>query len=216
MAALIPNAPVELSPPHDMKYLSLATLLALPFLLSSCYEIDAIASNQQGYIFKNADQLRDPNQRVSDGFWDRPAGLTGPHVIVVDRRLQNAKYYINGTQVGLSTVSTGAGGNATPAGTYTVLEKDVDHRSSKYGSWVTPSGQVLQESFTIGRDTPIPGGQYLGATMFYGLKLNNTGIWMHEGIVTSAPESHGCIRLPTKMAKVFYDNIPIGSQVIVR
>lgn len=199
-----------------MKLLPLAPLLGLACLLSSCYEIDTIASSTSGYVFKNQDQLRTPNQRVSDGFWDRPAGLEGPHVIVVDRRLQNAKYYINGTQVGLSTVSTGSGANGTPAGTYSVLSKDEDHRSSKYGSWVTPTGEVLQQSFTMGQDTPIPGGQYLGATMFYGLQLNTTGIWMHEGIVTSAPESHGCIRLPTKMAKVFFDNIPVGSQVIVR
>lgn len=200
-----------------MKFLSLITALGMACLLNSCYEMDSVAASTHGYLFKTEGQLRNPNERVSDGFWDRPADSEGEHVIVVDRRLQNAKYYINGTQVGLSTVSTGAGSNSTPAGTYKVLSKDEDHRSSKYGSWVdSQTGEVMQLNFTVGRDKPIAGGQYLGATMFYGLQLNMTGIWMHEGEVTSAPESHGCIRLPSKMAKVFFDNIPLGSKVIVQ
>ncbi len=200
-----------------MKYLALIMTFGMACMLNSCYEIDSLASNASGYMFKTEGQLRSANQRVSDGFWDRPSGLEGAHVIVIDRRLQNAKYYINGTQVGLSTCSTGTDGHGTPAGTYKVLSKDEDHRSSKYGSWVNSrTKEVMQLNYTVGQSTPIAGGEYLGAPMFYGLQLNTTGIWMHEGVVTSAPESHGCIRLPAKMAKVFYENIPIGSQVIVR
>ena len=48
------------------------------------------------------------------------------------------------------------------------------------------------------------------------LKLTNDGIWMHEGLVTAAPESHGCIRLPKRMAKIFFDNTPVGTKVIIR
>lgn len=194
----------------------IALLLGCGFLCS-CHDIpNHYGSPSAAYAFSSAEQFRDPTQRVSDGFWDMPAGLQGSHVIVVNRRLQNAKYYVGNVQVGLSTVSTGTDSNATPAGTYKVLSKDEDHRSSKYGSWVSPTGEVIQLNFTVGQDQPIPGGEYLGAPMFNGLQLNTTGIWMHEGIVTSAPESHGCIRLPAKMAKIFYDNIPLGSQVIVQ
>ena len=52
--------------------------------------------------------------------------------------------------------------------------------------------------------------------MNFGMQITKNGIWMHEGIVTSAPESHGCIRLPRKMAKIFFENTPIGSKVIIK
>ena len=52
--------------------------------------------------------------------------------------------------------------------------------------------------------------------MTNGMQLTTNGIWMHEGIVTSAPESHGCIRLPAEMAKIFFDNTPVGTPVIIK
>ena len=39
---------------------------------------------------------------------------------------------------------------------------------------------------------------------------------MHEGLVTAAPESHGCIRLPREMAKIFFENTVVGTPVIIK
>ena len=61
-----------------------------------------------------------------------------------------------------------------------------------------------------------PGGIYKGAPMTNGMQLTWGGIWMHEGLVTSAPESHGCIRLPKRMAKIFFDNTPVGTPVEIK
>ena len=35
------------------------------------------------------------------------------------------------------------------------------------------------------------------------------------GYIPGYPASHGCIRMPEKMSKVFFENVSIGTQVIV-
>ena len=83
------------------------------------------------------------------------------------------------------------------------------------GSIVDAAGNTLIAEYTVGQ--PIPaGGHYKGAEMNFGMQITSSGIWMHEGIVTSAPESHGCIRLPRKMAEIFFENTPIGTKVIIK
>lgn len=170
-----------------------------------------------GYLFKPNKLVSTANETVAYGHWDAPAGLTGERRIVIDTTMQQAKYYIGGQQVAISAVATGKAGHSTPKGTYTVLAKDIDHKSSTYGSIVDASGRTLIADYTMGSGKPIPpGGKYKGAEMNFGMQLTNTGIWMHEGFITSAPESHGCIRLPRHMAKVFYENTPVGTKVIVQ
>ncbi len=169
-----------------------------------------------GYAFKPESYRVEAVQTVSDGYWDRPEHVKGTHKIIVDISMQNAKYYIGDTQVGYTMVSTGKEGKQTPRATYRVLSKDIDHRSSKYGKVVDADGNDIEPVFVVGEDKMPAGGKFIGSSMAYGLQLNHTGIWMHEGIVTSAPESAGCIRVPTEMAKIFYENAPVGTLVIVR
>ncbi len=192
---------------------------AAALLLPSCQTMqnDFRATAEGGYAFKR-DRIRiDPGEAVSYGWWDVPYGTEGEHLIVIDTGHQNAKYYIGSKQVGYSTISSGKAGHGTPAGTFPVLAKDATHTSSKYGSIVDAAGNTLISDYTMGSGRPIPaGGIYKGAAMTHGMQLTNTGIWMHEGIVTAAPESHGCIRLPKKMAKIFFDNTPIGTPVIIK
>lgn len=168
-----------------------------------------------GYAFARPSNNINVSEAVADGYWDVPAGVTGEHLIVVDTQLQVAKYYIGGRQVGQSAISSGKAGHGTPSGTFPVLDKDADHKSSTYGSVVDSAGNTLVSEYTAGQPMPA-GGIYKGAPMINALKLTNTGIWMHEGFVTSAPESHGCIRLPKKMAKIFFDNTPVGTPVIIK
>ncbi len=188
-------------------------------LLSSCQTMqnDFRATAEGGYAFRPERIRIDPGKAVAYGTWDVPYGLTGEHLIEIDTTHQVARYYIGGQQVGYSTISSGKAGHGTPAGTFTVLSKDADHRSSKYGSIVDAAGNTLIGDYTMGSGKPIPeGGRYQGAAMTHGMQLTESGIWMHEGIVTSAPESHGCIRLPKEMAKIFFDNTPVGTPVIIK
>lgn len=168
-----------------------------------------------GYAFARPKIKLSPTEAVSTGHWDKPAGLEGEHLIVIDTNLQIAKYYIANRQVGWSAISSGKAGHGTPSGTFPVLEKDIDHTSSTYGSIIDANGNTLIADYKSG--DPIPaGGSYKGAPMNFGMRLTNDGIWMHEGIVTSAPESHGCIRLPREMARLFYENTPVGTNVIIK
>ena len=195
-----------------MKYLPFA-LLAAAAALCSCTSDNGLAG-LDGYAFKRNTHYT-PNDAVNAGSWDAPAGITGQHVIVVDTNLQKANYYIGGHLVGTSTISSGKAGHGTPRGTFRVLAKDADHKSSTYGSIVDSAGNTLVAEYTQGQ--PIPaGGRYKGAPMTNALQLTTGGVWMHEGVVTSAPESHGCIRLPKKMAKIFYDNTSVGDTVIIK
>lgn len=167
------------------------------------------------YLFRPASIATPAREMVSDGYWDKPKDLEGHHTIIVDTQLQHAKYYINGRQVGYSAISSGKAGHDTPKGEFSIIDKDIDHRSSTYGSIVDSRGNVLVSDYTVGN--PIPrGGIYKGAEMNFGMQITRSGIWMHEGAVTQATESHGCIRLPRRMAKIFYENTPVGSTVIIK
>lgn len=168
-----------------------------------------------GYAFARSSNKLTPTEAVNMGYWDVPEGVTGPHCIVIDTELQVAKYYIGDTQVGFTSISSGKAGHGTPKGTFPVLAKDADHKSSSYGSVVDAAGNTLIADYTAGQPMPA-GGRYKGADMNNALQLTKTGIWMHEGIVTAAPESHGCIRLPKKMAKIFFDHTPVGTPVIIK
>lgn len=191
------------------------TVILLTMLAVSCTGQKEAAAMAGGYIFRPHTIKKDPNAVVSYGHWDVPAGLTGEHVIIVDTRLQQAKYYIAGQQVGYSTISSGKAGHGTPSGEFKVLSKDANHKSSTYGSIVDSHGNTLVGDYTKGQPVP-SGGIYKGAEMNNALQLTTSGIWMHEGLVTAAPESHGCIRLPKDMAKIFFDNTPVGTRVIIR
>lgn len=191
-----------------------AAAVATTGLLCSC-STNSVNNLANTYAFARPKIKLTPTEAVSSGHWDKPAGLEGEHLIIIDTNLQQAKYYIAGRQVGWSAISSGKAGHGTPSGTFPILEKDIDHTSSTYGSAVDADGNTLIADFKAGDPMP-PGGIYKGAAMNFGMKLTNTGIWMHEGIVTAAPESHGCIRLPRKMAEIFYENTPVGTPVIIK
>jgi lipoprotein-anchoring transpeptidase ErfK/SrfK len=39
---------------------------------------------------------------------------------------------------------------------------------------------------------------------------------MHTGFLPGIPDSHGCIRLPDRMAKTFFEVTPMGTPVTVQ
>ena len=195
-----------------MKYLLPCFTAAI--VLASCDQVNN-SPFAGGYLFKPNSITVSARTQVTDGYWDNPGHLEGAHLIVVDTELQQAKYYIGGRQVGLSAISSGKAGHGTPKGEFSILAKDKDHKSSTYGSVVDSSGRVLLSDYTKGQPMP-KGGIYKGAEMNFGMQITNNGIWMHEGIVTAAQESLGCIRLPRKMAKILFENTPVGSTVIIK
>jgi len=39
---------------------------------------------------------------------------------------------------------------------------------------------------------------------------------MHQGFLPGVPDSHGCIRMPEKMVKIYYANISTGTPVRIQ
>lgn len=148
---------------------------------------------------------------AAQGWWigDRVAG--SPR-ITIDLSRQVVRFYKGGKLVGAAPISSGREGNGTVRGNYRIIEKDADHRSSIYGSFVDGHGRIVEGDVDVRRDSPPPGTHYLGASMRSFMRITG-GIGMHEGYLPGFAASHGCIRLPSKMAAIFYRATPLGTPV---
>jgi hypothetical protein len=76
-------------------------------------------------------------------YWDGE-GAKGAPKIVVHLTGQRAFFYKGKTLVGESSISTGRKGFETPPGKYRVIQKDENHASNLYGSYVDKDGSVVQ------------------------------------------------------------------------
>ncbi len=110
-------------------------------------------------------------------------------------------------------VSTGKRAGMTPTGSFNVIEKDPDHRSSVYGVFADRQGRVVRDGVSMKIDSAPSGTHYIGAPMKWFMRLTDQGVGMHIGILPGYPASHGCIRLPAEIAKGIYDKVKIGTPV---
>jgi lipoprotein-anchoring transpeptidase ErfK/SrfK len=147
--------------------------------------------------------------------WEWEGGGSGAKKIVIDLGEQKAMFYKGGQEIGWADISSGRAGMGTPAGTYRVLEKDIDHRSSLYGDFVDSNGDVVRRDVNMRIHSPGPGQRYRGASMRYFLRFHG-GYGMHAGYLPGYPASHGCVRLPHAAAVRFYEEADYGTPVIVR
>ncbi len=122
-----------------------------------------------------------------DYVWQPEISPAGPVVIIVSLPAQRMYVYRNGVRIGVSTVSSGKKGHATPTGIFTILQKKVRHESNIYK----------------------------GAQMPHMQRLTWTGIAMHAGHLPGYPASHGCVRLPTDFAEKLYSVTGNGTSVII-
>lgn len=133
-------------------------------------------------LARAADQLK-PGQWV----WAANVAPAGPILVYVDLSRQLATVYRNGVRIGVSTVSSGKEGYATPTGVFTILQKDATHHSNKYNN----------------------------AAMPYQERLTWDGIALHAGGLPGYPESHGCVHLPLEFAKELFAITNLGVTVVV-
>jgi hypothetical protein len=155
-----------------------------------------------------------PGTATSEGYW-RGDDARGSAKIVVHVAEQRAYFYKGRKLVGESTVSTGKRGFDTPPGHYRVIQKDKDHVSSEFGDYVNGSGEVVKSNIDIRKDSQPAGTHFDGARMPYFMRFNG-GYGMHAGYVPRFRASHGCIRLPARMARHFFENTPEDTPVIVK
>jgi cell division septum initiation protein DivIVA len=84
-------------------------------------------------------------------------------------------------------VSSGSRGHETPQGVFTIIEKNVDHRSNLYND----------------------------ASMPFMQRLTWSGVALHAGPLPGYPASHGCIRLPYGFAQSLFKMTKLNMRVIV-
>ncbi len=158
-------------------------LIELGFL--TCVAASAAAlsvTHQKLSVIARADRLS-PGQFV----WEPEAASTGPLFLVIDLTRQRVLLYRGGVLIAASTISTGSEGRETPTGAFTILQKEVVHRSRTYD------------------DAPMP----------YMQRLTAKGVAMHAGNLPGYAASHGCIRLPKAFAKLLYGVTELGTPVMV-
>ena len=188
-------------------------MLGAFLLCTSCAELQTQIETQRRFLsdaLKTA--LAAPHPRPA--YW-RGADFRGSPKIVVHLREQRAYFYKGKHLVGESNISTGRRGYETPPGRYRVIQKDAAHVSSEYGDYITPDGFVVQRNISLRRDPQPPGTVFDGAKMPYFLRFTR-GYGMHAGFVPRYRASHGCIRIPTEMARHFFQAADEDTPVIVK
>jgi lipoprotein-anchoring transpeptidase ErfK/SrfK len=134
--------------------------------------------------------------------------------IVVSLKSQQARLYHHGKLVAVSPISSGREGKATPVGKFSVIEKNADHRSTLYGNYVR-DGKVVKENVDIRKGGRPAGSKFEGVPMPYFMRF--TGAYgLHAGNIPGYPASSGCVRLPKRQAKRFYDAVKLGTLVVVQ
>jgi hypothetical protein len=183
------------------------------FFLSGCEE-DVRFSGQTQYlggIYGTAPTVGAPRDTVS--YWDGD-GMPGKPMVKISLGEQRAYFYKGGTLVGISQLSTGREGLNTPAGHFSIIQKDINHVSSKYGDYVDAAGNVVVQNVDVNKDPRPPGTHFQGAPMPYFMRIVD-GVGMHAGYLPGYPASHGCIRMPEFMAENFFKSVSTGTPVTI-
>ena len=146
-------------------------------------------------------------------YWDGE-GVPGKPSVKISLGEQRAYFYKGGQLVGISQLSTGREGLDTPMGQYKIMQKDVEHASSRYGDYVDANDNVVVPNIDNEKDPKPPGTKYKGAPMPYFMRIVG-GVGMHAGYLPGYPASHGCIRMPEFMAEDFFSNVEVGTPVTI-
>jgi len=173
---------------------SFAPLALLGFLLSSCGTYNTVSDLVTSHV---------------------PERHSGRASIVVDLGEQEAYLYRGKHRTASSRISSGREGHRTPIGRFSVIRKDIDHRSSLYGSYVDDSGRVVKANVDSTKDSKPPHSHFVGAAMPFFVEFS-PGYGLHQGYLPGVPASHGCIRMPYWKARQFYDAAQIGTSVVVK
>jgi hypothetical protein len=120
----------------------------------------------------------------SIAFTDSPGQ---PMLAVVSLRDQQITVYDSQGWIARAPVSTGQKGRETPAGIFSVIEKEAEHYSNLYDDASMPHMQ----------------------------RITWSGIALHGGPLPGYAASHGCIRMPYDFATRLFDMTNLGMRVIV-
>jgi hypothetical protein len=110
-----------------------------------------------------------------------------PIMAIVSIKSQQVTIYDADGWILRAPVSTGIKGRETPAGVFSVVEKDKDHHSNLYDDAWMPNME----------------------------RITWSGIALHGGPLPGYAASHGCIRMPYDFAENLFGKTQIGMRVII-
>ena len=161
----------------------------------------------------SAEETSSYMQTDTVSYWNGD-GVQGPPGVTIDLSQQRAYFYKGNELVGVSLISSGSREHPTPTGSFKIIQKSKDHESNLYGDYKYPDGSIAQKDVDTTKDPQPPGTVYDGADMPYFMRFNG-GIGMHGGYLPGYPASHGCIRMPIEMARIYFNNVSHGTPVRV-
>lgn len=125
-------------------------------------------------------------------------------------------YLLLGDEVVIdSPISSGKRARPTPTGNFHVMEKDKGHHSSVYGDFRDSSGRIVRRGVSMRIDSAPSGTHFVGAEMKWFMRLTDDGVGMHVGFLPGYAASHGCIRMPSAAAEIFFSHVKVGTPVTV-
>jgi L,D-transpeptidase catalytic domain len=139
--------------------------------------------------------------------------VVAQYSVQLDLTEQKAYLLYNDRAIMASQISSGRPGHLTPAGTFHITDKDLNHVSSIYGRIVDRRGRTVVADADVDMPTPVS-TNFVNAPMRYFMQFA-PGIGMHAGYLPGYPASHGCVRMPEQNAIAFYKAVSIGTPVIV-
>src|SRR5271169_6044078 len=110
-----------------------------------------------------------------------------PIMAIVSLRDQRITVYDKNGWILRAPVSSGQKGRETPAGIFSVIQKEAEHYSNLYDDAYMPHMQ----------------------------RITWSGIALHGGPLPGYPASHGCVRMPYDFAERLFDVTHMGLRVIV-
>ena len=132
-----------------------------------------------------ADAASSRNERAVVAVESRVAG--DPIMAIVSLRDQRITIYDANGWILRAPVSSGQKGRETPAGIFSVIEKQAEHYSNLYDDAYMPHMQ----------------------------RITWSGIALHGGPLPGHPASHGCVRMPYEFARRLFGMTKLGMRVIV-
>ena len=125
------------------------------------------------------------NERLGSSVASRVAGE--PIMAIVSLRNQQITVYDANGWILRAPISSGQKGRETPAGIFSIIQKEAEHYSNLYDD----------------------------ASMPHMERITWSGIALHGGALPGHPASHGCVRLPYDFAERLFEVTRLGMRVIV-
>jgi hypothetical protein len=124
-------------------------------------------------------------ERTIEDVAPREAGA--PIMAIVSLRSQQVTIYDADGWIMRAPVSSGQNGRETPAGVFSVIQKDADHHSNLYDDAFMPHME----------------------------RITWSGIALHGGPLPGYAASHGCVRMPYGFAERLFEKTQLGMRVII-